>query len=214
MKLLPVTGGALEENREAIYKLNTMSETISEMAKSYNSVAATTLEADEILENESKKIFAEELLGNLEEMPENILYEDIINQDYRVIDDIYDILKEKNDITDFELLAVFEKNNNYIIGMDSDDKQRNQKIKDDIDKIVSTINYTYRTNKLNLMWKQKEASSKKTLANQLGGVSKVISSVADEMSDPLVKTKNEEPKYKIQIGVSKTTKNKSEVSRG
>lgn len=211
--LLPVSGGTLEENKEAVYKLNSVSETISEMAKSYNEVAATTLETDEELEYESKKLFAEELLNNIEELSENILYEDIINEDYMIVDDIYDVLKEKNEITISELLEVFENNNNYIIGMDSEDKERNKQIEEDIDKIVRTINYTYRINRLNIIWKQKEASNKRSLANQLGGVSKVISSVADEIKETKKEEKKEDvPKYKIQIAGSKTTKNKSKVS--
>lgn len=213
VKLLPVSGGALEENEDAIYKLNSVSETIREMAKSYNEVAATTIETEEELEYESKKNFADELLSSMDEISENILYEDIINEDCRVIDDIYDILKEKNEITDLEILGVFEKNNNYIIGIDSTDTSRNKQIQEDINKIVRRVNATYRTNKLNLVWKQKEAANKKTLASQLGGVSKVISTVADEMKKPEAEVREEtKPKFKMQIGISKTTKNKSEVS--
>ena len=50
-KFLPTTGGMIEGDKETIYKLNTVSETISEIAKSYSEVAATTIESDEELEN-------------------------------------------------------------------------------------------------------------------------------------------------------------------
>ena len=48
-------------------------------------------------------------------------------------------------------------------------KEKNKYLnqKSDINQIVKAINHTYRINKLNLIWKQREASNKKTLANQL-----------------------------------------------
>ena len=48
-KLLPVTGGVLEGDTKTVEKLNTVSETISEIAKSYQEVAATTAETEEEL---------------------------------------------------------------------------------------------------------------------------------------------------------------------
>jgi len=64
------------------------------------------------------------------------------------------------------LIGIFEKNNNYIIGLNEED-ERHSEIENDINQIVKAINHTYRINKLNLIWKQREASNKKTLANQL-----------------------------------------------
>jgi len=66
-------------------------------------------------------------------------------------------------------------------------------------------------------------SHKKTLAMQLGGVSKVISSLAEDIEHDAVGAGSharpdlasalpEQPKFTIQIGISRTTKNKSEVS--
>lgn len=50
---------ALEESKETVNKLSNISETISEMAKSYDEVAATVLENKEDLtcELENKEIF-------------------------------------------------------------------------------------------------------------------------------------------------------------
>ena len=53
-KLLPTSAGQIEENKETIYKLNSVSETISDMANSYREVAATIVEADEEIEEEGK----------------------------------------------------------------------------------------------------------------------------------------------------------------
>lgn len=164
-KLLPTTGGQIEGDKDTVYKLNTVSETISEMAKSYSEVAATTVETEEELEDDSRKLFKEELLNNIEDFSDNILYDDIIESDDQVLDDIYDFLEEKEEINTEELIKIFEKNNNYIIEVDDDERQ--ESINNDLNQIVKAINHTYRINKLNLIWKQKEASNKKTLAKQL-----------------------------------------------
>ena len=167
-KLLPGVAGQIEGDKdETIYKLNSVSETISEMAKSYSEVAATTEDTDEELKNNSKESFKEEVLNNIEDFTDNLLYEDIIYDDDYILDNIYDLLEEKEEINKEDLINVLEKNNSYIIGIDQDD-ERSKEIEKDIMQIVKAINHTYRINKLNLVWKQKEASNKKILANQLG----------------------------------------------
>lgn len=165
-KMLPTTGGQIEGDKETVYKLNTVSETISEIARSYSEVAATTIETDEEFKNDSKESFKEELLNNIEDFSDNLLYEDIIYDDEYILDNIYDLLEEKEGINKDELIQIFERNNSYIMGINEDD-ERSKKIENDIDQIVKAINHTYRINKLNLIWKQKEASNKKVLANQL-----------------------------------------------
>lgn len=166
-KLLPTTGGQIDgEREETIYKLNSVSETISEMAESYKQVAATTIETDEELEEDSKKAFKEELTNNIEDFTDNLLYEDFVYSDEEILDSIYDILEEKEEITKEELIKILENNNNYIIGLDKKE-EKYEEIQKDLEQIVKAINHTYRINKLNLIWKQKEANNKRTLANQL-----------------------------------------------
>lgn len=165
-KLLPTTGGQLEGAKETVYKLNSVSETISEIAKSYREVAATTIETEEELQKDSKRIFKEELLNNIDDFSENILYEDILEAEDEILDDVYELLEEKEEINTEELIEIFDKNNNYIIGLNGND-ERSKQIEKDISQVAKAINHTYRINKLNLIWKQKEASSKQVLANQL-----------------------------------------------
>ena len=167
-KFLPTTGGQIEgdTDTDTVYKLNTVSETISEIAKSYSEVAATTVETDEELKNDNKQSFKEEFLNNIEDFSDNILYEDIIYDDDYILDSIYNLLDEKEEISKEELVKIFEDNNSYIIGINEED-ERSKEIENDINQIVKAINHTYRINKLNMIWKQKEASNKKVLANQL-----------------------------------------------
>lgn len=211
-KYLPTTVGVLDGEKEATKnKLNSVSETISEMARSYNEAAEEAILADEDLEEDAKNSFKEELLNNIEDYPDNILYEDIIMNDDRVIDEVFDFLEQEKEITSEKFLEIFNKNNNYILGIDSNDKEVKEKIEDDIKEIVKTINATYRINKLNIIWKQKEASNKKVLANQLGGVSKVISSIAEDIEmeeEPELK----QERYSVEVAKATKTKNKSEIS--
>ena len=166
-KLLPGTAGQIEgKKEETVYKLNSMSETISEMAKSYIEVAASTVETDEEIQEESKNSFKEELLNNIEDFTDNILYEDIIESEDEILDDIYKLLEEKEEISRYEFIKILEDNNNYIIGLNEED-EKYKEIENDINQIVKAINHTYRINKLNMVWKKKEANHKKLLANQL-----------------------------------------------
>ena len=214
-KYLPTTGGALDgEKEDTVNKLNTVSETISDMARSCSDVAKDNIQESEMLE-EAKESFKDELLNNLEDFTENVLYDDFIENE-NILDDIYDLLEEKEEINKEELFDIFEKNNNYIIGTNSDDENIEADVNKDVKNIIKAINQTYRINKLNLVWKQKEAQAKRTLANQLGGVSKVISSIADDIEEKEV-SKNPEnsekdDKFKIQITSQTLTKNGSIIS--
>lgn len=165
-KLLPTTAGQIEGNKEeTIYKLNSMSETISEIAKSYKEVAVNT-ETDLELQEESKNLFKEELINNIEDFTDNMLYDDIIESEDEILDKVYETLEEKEEITKEEFIKILEDNNNYIIGLNEED-ERFEEVEKDINQIVKAINHTYRINKLNMVWKQKEANHKKILANQL-----------------------------------------------
>ena len=200
-KLLPTTAGVIEEKKKTASKLSSVSETILQMARSYNDSAKDTL--NETIEDDSKKSFKEEVLNNLEDIQDNLLYDDMLLNDDEILDESYTILKEREEITSDELIAILEKVNNYKLLKDSSEES--------IIEIVKILNSTYRINKLNTIWKHKEANNKKVLATQLGGVSKVISSLAED-----IKTEEKEvqgkPQYKLVIGSSEATKNKSEVS--
>ena len=156
-KCLPGTAGVIEGKKETASKLSSVSETLLQMAKSFNDSAKDTLE--ENVEDESKKAFKKEVLNNLEDLNDNPLYEDILLNDDKILDNCYNILEEGQEITEDELASILEEINKYIIVKES--------IGDALNEIVKIINSTYRINKLNMVWKHKEASNKKTLANQL-----------------------------------------------
>ena len=206
-KLLPVTGSAkLEGQVETINKLNSMSETISDIAKSYDEAAATVEE--ELEDIKQKNIFKAELINNMEEYTSNILYDDIVDLEEGILDKIYERLETNEEINKEELLQVFEEANSYIIGLD--DEEVAPSINKDIKDVVKVINDTYKINKLNLIWDKKVKDNKKSISHQLNGVSQAISSLAENISEE--EKKEEKKQYLIQVGTSRTTKTGSEVS--
>lgn len=202
-KCLPTVVGRLEENKETANKLNSVSETIMEMANSYNEVAESSLE-NETIEDKSKENFKEEVLNNLEDIPDNLLYEDILVSADEILDEVYEFLKGKDEIGKEEFIKILETVKDYKLAVSEGSS--------DIEQIIKILNSTYRINKLNTIWKKKEASNKKVLATQLGGVSKVISSIAEDIVEPEEEKKEEKQEYKLVVGCSTATKNKSEIS--
>ena len=207
-KLLPVTNNnRLEGQVETIQKLNSMSETISEIAKSYDEAAATV---EEDLEDvKQKNTFKAELLNNMEDYSNNILYDDIVDLEEGILDKIYEKLELQEEIDKEDLIKIFEEVNSYIVGLDNEETASD--LNKDILDVVKVINDTYKINKLNTIWNKKMQDNKKSLSHQLNGVSQAISSLADNISE---EPKNDDmfPKYMIQVGLSRTTKNGSDVS--
>lgn len=187
---------ALEENKIAKEKLENISETISEMARSYKEASATAVEEDEILKQEenNKKMFIQELKNNLESLEENILYEDIYNSE-SIQEGIYKFLRDNEIITQKQLLDILESNNCYIVGFDAEEKIKS--IDEDLRKIIKVINHSYRISNLSFIWKKKVDESKKNVSKQLEGVSEAISNLASDIEN--VDNIFEEEKEKIKI---------------
>ena len=120
VKLLPDgVDRTLEENKDTIYKLNSMSETIYEMSKTYKEAAATIVDEEELKkqEEDNLSIFERELENNLEGLEENILFDDIYSPEDNLIEDIFNLLLDNERINRRDLLDVLAAHNNYIIDM-------------------------------------------------------------------------------------------------
>ena len=193
-KLLPNNRNRmLEENEAAIYKLNNVSETISEIATTYKEVATTVIDSEESIYEENRNIFIDEFLNNISELSDSVIYEEVTNLENGVLDDIFKVLVEKEEIELSDLSEIFAKRNSYILGVS--DKETNKYIEDDISEMIKAMNYTYKISKLSYAWKQRINENKQTLSKQLDGVSKVISTVAEELeskAEEINNTKREE----------------------
>ena len=167
---LPIyVNNRLNPSSEAIEQLNMVSETIKDIAETYEPVVNKTKEE---IKQKNKQTFITELLNNLEGLEDNILYEDIANTKSEIIDDIFNLLLEKQEIENQDLINIFAKHNNYIIATE------NKKIKSEVEQIVKGINYAYKTSKSNFIWEEKVKQNKQSVQAQLDGVSKAISSIA------------------------------------
>lgn len=79
-----------DKGADTIYKLNTVSETINEMSKTYKEEGTSPT-----LEKETKKAFEETLIDKLDRIKENILYEELINEENGLLSDVFELLQEK-----------------------------------------------------------------------------------------------------------------------
>ena len=179
-KLLPeTTGRSLEENKDTVYKLNSISETIFDMAESYQEAAATILSEDELKQQERSniEIFMEEFKNNLDGLEDNMLYDTMCYISEEFMMDIFEILLEKDIITEKDFINVLAKHNQYIVGFEDTSK----KAQEDVYKVVKALNYSYRVSKLSFIWKKKMDESKKNVSAGLKGVSEAISKMAVEI---------------------------------
>lgn len=207
--LLPeTTTRTLEENKETIHKLTNMSDTISQMAKEYANAAATIVTDDELEKQEkaNKELFEEELISNLEDKEENLLYEDIYNNNENILDEIFEVLISKEVITRKDIVNIFANHNNYIMGFSPDSKEEDYIAQNDIDEIVRAINSSYRVSKLNFIWKKKLDENKKTMSSQLNSVSEALSNLAGQI------TKEENDIYRPYKEQIKTLLQDKEIS--
>ncbi len=170
----------LQASKETINKLNNVSNVIKQMSNTYKEVASATTTQEEILQN-NRELFIEELQENVKQVPENILYQDLIDEDETIVNDIFDYLIKKEQITRDKLLEIFKKYNNYIVGFDN--YKTSIKIEKDIVEIINIINESFKTSKLNFVVAAKVSENSKNMSMQLDGVSKVINNIASSIED-------------------------------
>ena len=161
----------LEENNDAVDKLNNVSDAIQVMSNTYK---------DRNANKEPKEIFLDELSNRLEKMEENILYEDIYNYNNGITEETYELLKNKQKVTVEDLQEVFKNHNAYIVTLNN--CQDIDEINNDMQEIVNAINESYKISKVTYVWKQKINENKKVMADQLENVSEAISNIAKEIT--------------------------------
>ena len=181
-------GGAtyrLEESKETVNKLNDVSDVIKQMSNTYKEASDVNLNISKS-SSENKERFIEELQQNVRQIPTNILYEDLIDDDEVIVNDIYEVLLAKEKINREDLLKIYENHNNYIVGFDN--YQTSLKIENNIAEIVNIVNESFKVSKMNLVMAAKINENNKNISAQLDGVSKVIDTIAYDIE----KTEKEE----------------------
>lgn len=168
----------LEDKEDTIYKLNTVSETISEMSRTYKEIDNSS-HKEEYNTYDSKEAFIKEVEAKMEDRKDNILYEDLVNDEENLTSEIFDLLSENGNIDKDDILKLLENRNEYVVGFD--DFDTNMKVEEDIKSAVRLINEIYKIGKINNLWKQRINENKKAISSQLSGVSKAISHVANSI---------------------------------
>lgn len=178
-KFLPIgVNRGLNKSKETVSKLNNVSKMVNEMANTYKDVAATVVDEQDIKEK-NKQTFIAELLNNIENMKENILYDSIENVEGKIVDEIFNKLLEKQFIKEKDLIKILAKNNNYVVGFGEDE----EKLDRDIEKMTQAINSAYRIGKMNFVWSARLKEEKQNFESQLKGVSKAISNIAKNLDE-------------------------------
>lgn len=195
---LPVGASYNLENRtDTIYKLNTVSETINEMSRSYKTEGAFKEENNTA---DSRQNFINEVEERIENRKDNILYEELVDNKENITSDIFDVLQDKGEVTKDDILKLLEKRNEYILGFE--DFDTNMKIEEDIKSMTRLLNEIYKIGKINNLWRQKINENKKIISNQLDGVSKAISSVANSIKNDDANFEEEKREIKL-LGAQK-----------
>ncbi len=111
--------------------------------------------------------FKDILLGNLEEIPNNMFYEDIIHEENHIADDIYRALQANDILLENDFIEILKNHNNYIIMQDTT-------IKNDLQEVIKMINRSYKMLQMETMKKQEKNRNLKTRKKGLEDISNVI----------------------------------------
>ena len=182
---------ALNQTKETAERLNNVSETIEQMARTY--VEQNNPEQKQL---ENKQIFMNELLDNLQGYENNMLYDDLKDVEGKIDDEIFKVLMDKQVIKRENLLKIFADCNSYIIGFE--DRKISEFLEENIEQMVRVINMSYKISKSSFVWQKKMEENKKNMKEQLNGVSKAISNLAQNIEKDVTK-EEEYGKEKVQI---------------
>lgn len=156
---------------EVSQKLKTISEMFSELMNNH--------EKEEL----EKENFIQDFLDNLEEIRNNIFYDEISNEENNIARDICIVLKQNDLITDKDLIQVLESHNNFVI-------MKDENIKNDLQEVVKIANRTLKVHQINNAKIIERESNTNSLNNNLKNVSKIINKCVEE-----IKSTKKESKY-------------------
>lgn len=185
-KLLDNNGDRrLEGETEVSEKLKTIAEMFGELTKNPDKSIIV-----------AKENVTQDFLDNLEELKNNIFYEEISNEENGIARDICSSLIENDILVDKDLISILQEHNNYVV-------MKDEHIRDDLQEIVKIANRTFKTFQINLAKEQERRNNIKTFNESLKTVTKVIDKCADEIKE----TNN--PFYKKEQEITLLLKNKN-----
>lgn len=155
-------------------RLESPNEDVSEKLRTISDMFNQIMSApskDEMVENEN---FIQDFLDNLEDIKNNIFYEEISNEENGIARDICKVLKENDIIVDKEVVEVLKQHNNYVVMQD-------ENIKNDLQEVVKIANRTLKIAQINKAKEEERKRNLESMNKSLEDVSKVIDNCAQEM---------------------------------
>ena len=157
-KLISNTG----ENR-----LNSSNEEISNKLKTISDLFDTLTSTPNKDEYSFKEGLLQDFLDNLEDLNDNIFYEEISKEENGIAKDICEKLVENDIIVDNDLIQILQNHNNYVF-------MRDENIRNDLQNIIKIANRTLKTAQINRIKEQEKNNAKKELSQNLKNVSEII----------------------------------------
>ena len=159
-KLLANNGeNRLNQSDEIIDKLNNISDTISELIP----------DKQEKIED-LKEDFKDILFDNLEEVSDNMFYEEIIQEDNNIADEIYKHLQKNDIILENDLIDILKNHNSYIIVQDNE-------IKEELLEMIKVINKAYKMAQMEVVKVQEKNNNLKSMKKGFENISNAINNV-------------------------------------
>lgn len=163
IKLLDNAGERrLEDNIKVAEKLKTLSKTINEIVKE---------DIEVVPEN-----FIEEFLDEMEEIPDNIFFEEITNEENGIIREIGIEIQRKEILVEKDLIQILKNHNNYVYMQD-------EAIKNDLQEVLKKINRAYKVFQIEKIKKEERNKGLKNVSSSLKEISKVIENCADKIEE-------------------------------
>lgn len=166
-KLLDNKGETRLEDKDVI------TQKLNELYKILEDAFPTKVE--NITEDRFEK-FEELFLDNLEEISDNIFYDDFISTQTNIIKDIFRVLEENDLILEENLIEIFKENNNYILIKD-------ETIKNDLREAIKILNRSYKMLQMEDLKQAEIKKAKNKITKTVEEVSKAIDKCANEIAE-------------------------------
>ena len=170
-------------------RLTSSSEEISVKLKTISELLDSLVYSPNIKEVSFKESLLQDFLDNIEELSDNIFYEEISNEENGIAKDICNILLENDIILDNDLVQILQNHNNYVF-------LRDENIKNDLQEMIKIANRTLKTAQINKIKEQEKNKAEEELSQNLKNVSKFIKECEKEALNTSVSVNEFEKKEK------------------
>ncbi len=125
------------DNLQSLDDLFDIEDSFNEIIKEFdNSTMIDDTKKEELLAEQRKEDFVQDFLDNIEDINNNILYEEL-SKNEAIVNDCYDVLLKDSIIGNNDFVKIMESYNNYIYMRDDD-------VREDVEDVIIILNRTYK----------------------------------------------------------------------